>query len=237
MASQEKITVYNLADLKNTTDDAIPNYLSSLKFTPSHTPTDVRLALGFSAFALSAACFFWDYKLGFESTKTYTAFAVALYTILNGFLTFWILFVEKGTIYQGTSPKGDKIRISTETKKNVPVYYMTIEVKDGKTGEKKTLKISRSFTEWFDAAGRFVAAPLQTVLAQGVEVIGRVDTKRANAAKTAEGAEPGPPAAVYTPEMLDMLSGAGVSVVGSAAETATGTEAAEAKKGGKRRKA
>ncbi|KAK0671402.1 microsomal signal peptidase 25 kDa subunit-domain-containing protein [Cercophora samala] len=235
MAAQEKITVYNLADLKNTTDDAIPNYLTSLNFTPSHLLTDVRLALGFSAFALSAACFAWDYKLGFESTKTYTAFAVALYTILNGFLTFWILYVEKGTIYQGTSPRGDKIRISTETKKNVPVYHMTIEVKDGKTGETKTLKISRSFTEWFDAAGRFVAAPLQTVLAQGVDVIGKVDTKRANAVKT-EGGESGPAAAVYTPEMLAMLSGAGVSVVGSAAETATGTETAEAKKGGKRRK-
>lgn len=110
---------------------------------------------------------------------------------------------------------------------------MTIEVKDGKTGERKTLKISRSFTEWFDATGRFVAAPLQTVLAQGVDVIGRVDTKRANAAKV-EGGEAGP-SAVYTPEMLAMLSGEGVSV-GSAAETATGTEAAEAKKGGKRRK-
>ncbi|KAK4674012.1 signal peptidase complex subunit spc2 [Podospora pseudopauciseta] len=234
MATQEKITVYNLADLKNTTDDAIPNYLTSLSFTPSHILTDVRLALGFSAFALSAACFAWDYNFGFESTKTYTAFAVALYTILNGLLTFWIFYVEKGTIYQGTSPKGDKIRISTETKKNVPVYHMTIEVKDGKTGERKTLKISRSFTEWFDAAGRFVAAPLQTVLAQGVDVVGRVDTKRANAAKV-EGGEAGP-SAVYTPEMLAMLSGEGVSVVGSAAETARGTEAAEAKKGGKRRK-
>ncbi|KAK4199586.1 microsomal signal peptidase 25 kDa subunit-domain-containing protein [Triangularia verruculosa] len=235
MASQDKITVYNLADLKNTTDDAIPNYLASLKFTPSHLLTDVRLTLGFSAFALSAACFAWDYKLGFESTKHYTAFAVALYTILNGFLTFWIFYVEKGTIYQGTSPNGDKIRISTETKKNVPVYHMTVEVKDGKTGEKKTLKISRSFTEWFDATGRFVAAPLQTVLAQGVDVIGKVDTKRAAPAAAKTEGEPGPAAAVYTPEMLDMLSGAGVSVVGSAAETATGTETTEAKKAGKRR--
>ncbi len=72
--SQEKISVYNIAgawparanqtpcakkpkeltrkgwpDLKNTSDDAIPNYLNSLKIKQSHYLTDVRLALGYSA--------------------------------------------------------------------------------------------------------------------------------------------------------------------------------------------
>ena len=193
----------------------------------------MRLALGYSAFAIAAACFLWDYKLGFDSTKYFTAAAVAVYTLLNGALTVWMLYVERGVIYEGTFPTtGETVRISTETKKNVPTYHLTVEVvgKDGKTRE--TLKISRAFTEWFDGAGHFVAAPLQTVLASAVPVIGRADPKRVAVVK-AQGAEESASAA-YTPEMLDMLAKADVSVVGSAAEAATGTEA---KKGGKRRKA
>ncbi|CRJ85632.1 hypothetical protein BN1723_000003, partial [Verticillium longisporum] len=72
MSSEERITVHNLADLKNTSDDAIPNYLNSLKFTQSHTLVDIRLALGYTAFAIAGACFAWDYKFGFDATKQYS---------------------------------------------------------------------------------------------------------------------------------------------------------------------
>ena len=97
--------------MKHTSDDAIPNYLNSLKFKQINTLTDVRLALGYGAFAISAACFAWDYKFGFESTKLYTAIAVALYTILNSALTLWIWLVEKNTVYEGVAPSGEKVRV------------------------------------------------------------------------------------------------------------------------------
>ncbi|KMQ81568.1 signal peptidase complex, partial [Lasius niger] len=97
------------ADLKNTSDDAIPNYLNSLKFKQSHRLVNVRLALGYSAFALAAACFLWDYKFGFESTKEYTALAVGVYMMLSAALTYWISDVEKGAVYQGTAPSGEKV--------------------------------------------------------------------------------------------------------------------------------
>lgn len=111
--SAEKITLYNLADLKNTSDDALPNYLNSLGLKQSHTLTDVRLALGYSAFLVAAACFLWDYKLGFESTKYYTAGAVAVYSLLNTALTLWIWLKEKGIVYVGTAPKGETVCISS----------------------------------------------------------------------------------------------------------------------------
>ena len=96
-------------DLKNTSDDAIPIYLNSLKFKQNHSLSDIRLAIGYSAFAICAATFFWDYKLGFDATKYYTAAAVAVYACLNGLLTLWIWGVEKGKVYVGTSPNGDKV--------------------------------------------------------------------------------------------------------------------------------
>ena len=89
-------------DLKNTTDDALPNYLTSLKFEQSHFLTDVRLALGYSAVAIAALTFYFDYKLGWDETKGYTFWAVIAYFILNGALTLWIWLAEKGKIFIGT---------------------------------------------------------------------------------------------------------------------------------------
>ncbi|RYP56920.1 hypothetical protein DL769_009827 [Monosporascus sp. CRB-8-3] len=174
-------------DLKNTSDDAIPNYLNSLKFRQDHRLVDTRLALGYGAFAVAAACFLWDYKFGFEATKWLTAGAVAFYSLLNGLLTYWIAYVEAGTVYQGTVPDGSKISIATSTKKNVPVYNIKItltppaskEKGKGSKEEKKTIELSRPFTEWFDVQGHFVAPPFQTMLATSVPVIGKADPKRA----------------------------------------------------------
>lgn len=101
----------NASDLKNTSDDALPNYLNSLKFKQSHTLTDVRLAVGYGAFVLAAACFGWDYRFGFDNTKYYTAGAVVAYAVLNAFLTFWITSVERGTVYQGTAPSGERVSL------------------------------------------------------------------------------------------------------------------------------
>ncbi|EGS23252.1 signal peptidase complex-like protein [Thermochaetoides thermophila DSM 1495] len=232
--SQDKINVYNLADLKNNSDDAIPNYLNSLGFRQSHRLIDVRLALGYSAFAVAAACFVWDHKYGFEATKYLTAVAVAVYTLLNGALTAWIMWVERGTVYVGEAPQTrETIRISTATKKNVPTYFVTVEItpKDGK-GKKQTIEISRPFAEWFDAAGRFVAVPFQTMLATAVPVIGKSDPKRVATSAQGPGETSSTPA--YTPQMLDLLAKASGSASGVTAEAVTGTDV---KTGGKRRKA
>ncbi|KAI1489386.1 microsomal signal peptidase 25 kDa subunit-domain-containing protein [Biscogniauxia mediterranea] len=222
MASQERITVHNLADLKNTSDDAIPNYLNSLKFKQIHTLVDTRLALGYGAFLIAAACFLWDYKLGFDDTKYYTAAAVALYTVLNGILTFWIGFVEKGTVYQGTAPDGSKISVATSTKKNVPIYHVKVTITP-KKGEVQTIELARSFTEWFDAQGHFIALPFQTMLATTVPLVGKADPKRA---------------AVDTPDFMNTDSGVLDALLAAQSTGAESTGAdANAGKKSKRRKA
>ncbi|KFY27632.1 hypothetical protein V493_03382 [Pseudogymnoascus sp. VKM F-4281 (FW-2241)] len=174
-----KITVHSLSDLKNTSDDAIPNYLNSLSFKQSHTLGDVRLALGYSAFAICAACFYWDYQLGFDSTKYYTAAAVTLYTLLNGALTLWVWLVEGGTVYVGTSKTGDKISISTSTKKHTPTYNLTITTQSPTAPTATTTTLSRPFATWFDSAGHFVALPFQQMLASAAPAIGKADPGRA----------------------------------------------------------
>ena len=95
------------SELKNTTDDALPNYLNSLKFTQSHFLVDTRLAIGYTAVIIAAVTFYADWKLGWEATKFYTFYAVIAYFILNSVLTIWIWGIEKGKIYVGHKDKVD----------------------------------------------------------------------------------------------------------------------------------
>lgn len=97
-------------DCKNTTDDALQNYLNSLKFRQSHWYTDVKLAMGYTAVIIAAATFALDYKLGFEATKQWTTLAVVAYFVLNAAFTYWIWQVEKGLVYIGAW-KGRKVRV------------------------------------------------------------------------------------------------------------------------------
>ncbi|TFB00974.1 Signal peptidase complex subunit 2 [Trichoderma ghanense] len=216
----EKVSLYNLADLKNTADDAIANYLNSLKFKQTHFLSDVRLVLGYSAFLISAACFAWDYKLGFENTKTYTTVAVAVYTLLNGLLTFWMMFVEKGVVYQGVAPSGDKITVATSTKKLDPTYRLSITVTDT-SAKSRIIEIAKPFASFFDESGYFVAAPFQQILATAVPIVGKLDPKRVKSESQ--------DMLNASPELLDAILAAN-----NAAANATGAQAAE---GAKRRKA
>lgn len=177
-----------IIDLKNTSDDALPAYLNSLSFTQSHSLTDIRLGLGYTAFLICAATFYWDYTWGFDNTKQYTLIAVIIYTILNSALTFWIWGVESGTVYVGThKTTGEKIQIQSKMYKHVPNYNLTITTttRDGKKTEKHLVK---AFRGWFDAQGHFIAKPFQQMLAANVDVIGRADPKSYQAAN--EGKQP-----------------------------------------------
>ena len=109
-------------DLKNTTDDALPNYLTSLTFKQSHFLTDVRLALGYSAVAIAAVTFYADYQLGWDKTKYWTFWAVLVYFTLNGALTFWIWGVEKGKVFAGEIDHPSVGRKSVRRSSNVRIW-------------------------------------------------------------------------------------------------------------------
>jgi ABC-type nickel/cobalt efflux system permease component RcnA len=97
-----KIPKYSLSDLKNSTDDALGNYLRGLSFKQDNSKLDFRLAVGYTAVVIAAATFVADYKLGWEATKTGTAVAVAAYAILNAVYTYWMWSVEKGLVFEGS---------------------------------------------------------------------------------------------------------------------------------------
>lgn len=65
-----------------------------------------------------------------------------------------------------------QIEISTAVTKHDPTYNLEITYSQGSSAP-TTIKISRPFSQWFDASGRFVAAPFQEMLASQVPVIGK----------------------------------------------------------------
>ena len=108
-SSETRISPYSLPDLKNTTDDALGNYLRGLDFRQDNTKLDFRLIVGYIAVAIAAATFVADYKLGWEATKVWTALAVGMYTAFNGIFTFWMWFVEAGLVFEGAKGR-QKVR-------------------------------------------------------------------------------------------------------------------------------
>lgn len=192
--AESKISVYSSQDLKNTTDDALGNYLRSLSFKQDNSKTDIKLAVGWTAVVIAAVTFAADYKLGWETTKYWTALAVVLYAGLNSFFTYWLWYVEKGLIFEGTRD-GKKVRetfigstsiltslkisIRTKVNKHDPTYYVDFSVTNNATTAVSTRQIKTPFTTWFTEDGFFVAQPFQQWLASSIETIGDVDSKNA----------------------------------------------------------
>ncbi|RMD42640.1 hypothetical protein DV735_g2482, partial [Chaetothyriales sp. CBS 134920] len=172
-----KAPLFSLPDLKGTTDDTIPQLLTSSSWLApttytirqDHTLANVRLALGYTSLALAAALFYADWKLGgWEVTRPYTLPACVVYFALNGALSYWIWAVERGTIFRGVvtaaSGGGERgvLTLRSSVKKNEPVYHSHVEGR---------------FSEWFNMYGYIDKPALKSWLAKNINVIGEAVSK------------------------------------------------------------
>jgi hypothetical protein len=66
----------------------------------------VRLAIGYTAVIIAGALFYYDWKFGWEASKPYTLPAVVAYFLLNTAFSYWLWFVEAGTVYEGEGKTG-----------------------------------------------------------------------------------------------------------------------------------
>ncbi|KAK9236737.1 microsomal signal peptidase 25 kDa subunit [Lipomyces kononenkoae] len=153
---KNKVNLSSLPDLKNATDDEIVQILATKGYTQIFNLIDVRLMLGFVSVIVAAAAAGYDYYVGFEKAKPFTAIGVSLYFVLNVAFTAWIMYVEKGTFYQG-SKDGKKISIISTTKKYSPLYNLNVT----ETTTSKSSQAAKSFTDFFDSNGYIVRLPLE----------------------------------------------------------------------------
>ncbi|KAK9467223.1 signal peptidase complex subunit 2 [Lipomyces arxii] len=152
--SKPKVNLNSIPDLKNATDDEIVKILETKGFKQTFTLIDVRLAIGFLSVFVAAAVGGYDYYVGFEAAKYYTTIGVATYFVLNTILTSWLMFVEKGTFYQGFK-SSHKISVKSFTKKYTPVYEIHVSSKF------KSIDAKLQFTEYFNTDGEIVNQPLE----------------------------------------------------------------------------
>jgi hypothetical protein len=110
-----------------------------------------------------------------------------------------------------------QISIASSTKKNVPIYNLTITVTD-KNSKSNVYKVSKPFSEWFDQTGQFVAVPFQAMLANAVPVIGKRDPKRVTVSKELLDA---------SPDVLDAILAANATGAEAEVADATGKKAAK----------
>jgi hypothetical protein len=178
--------ICRFSDLKNTSDDALPNYLNSLGFKQSHYYTDVRLAIGYVAVTIAGALFYADWKLGWDVTRAWTLPAVAAYMVLNGAFTYWLFRVEKGTVYVGTK-NGVTLEISTSSSTtDGPTYSVIAKTRASSSAPWTVTKLSSPLSNWFSADGYFVAKPFQRFLARGIPIVGQADPKNASTVEEPE---------------------------------------------------
>ncbi|KAL2003915.1 hypothetical protein VTN02DRAFT_1611 [Thermoascus thermophilus] len=179
MASTEapRVSVYSVNDLKNTTDDALVPYLTTLpepyRFTQNNINSNVRLVLGYTAVAIAGFTFYADRKLGWEATRApWVLAAVISYFVLNSILTIWIWAVEAGEVFRGRRKSGETIVIRSSTKKHSPLYKLKIKYTSPTNKVLQEKEIETSFARWFSADGVFHPEPLRHWLSREIEVLG-----------------------------------------------------------------
>ena len=129
----------------------------------------MRLGLGYTAVATAFYIFYLDYvqKIKFTDIKTTTAIAVIAYFILNGLLSLWLWFGEKGLIFAGSRTDGDekvvlKIHSHVPHRKYEPSYRLlvewAVEGQEGKSGKKE---VKAPFMMFFSEDGYFQPAEFE----------------------------------------------------------------------------
>jgi hypothetical protein len=71
--------------------------------------------------------------------------------------------------------KVPQVRISSHTKKHIPIYEADITFSSSGSSLAQTIHIRAPMTRWFTADGYFIAKPFQQWLASEVPVIGAAD--------------------------------------------------------------
>ncbi|PGH12727.1 hypothetical protein AJ79_04088 [Helicocarpus griseus UAMH5409] len=171
-----KVPVYSVSELKNTTDDAIPPFLTTLPsphtFTANNFKSNVRLILGYAAVAISGVSFYVDRRLGWQVSQSYVIAAVVAYFVLNLAFTVWIWLVEAGQVFEGVREgSGEALQICSSSKKHSPLYTLRVRhtSKTGKVLQDATL--SAPFSSWFSADGTFHMEPFKLWLTTEIKAL------------------------------------------------------------------
>jgi hypothetical protein len=118
-----------------------------------------------------------------------------------------------------------QVRISSSTKKHIPIYEADITFSTPGSSLPQTIHIRAPMTRWFTADGYFIAKPFQQWLASEVPVIGAADPNNvveeigrgSASADQGQGQQAFSVDASNAAEILEQLKASGASISGGGA--------------------
>lgn len=123
------INVYSIPELQQTLDEALPGTFARLQYKQRFRLIDTKLGIGYSIAAVAAVSFLLDKKFKFDQVLGYQRVLLAVYAVLSVGFWYFTKYVERGVVYEGSRPNGEKIVVKTRFEKNEPVYLVKF-VKD-----------------------------------------------------------------------------------------------------------
>lgn len=142
------INVYSIPELRQTLDEALPATFARLKYRQSFQLIDMKLGLGYLLAAIAAVSFLLDKKFKYSEVLGYQKALVVSYAGLSVLYWFFTKYVEKSTVYVGTSPAGEKVSVKTRFEKGDPIYLVDFCKNDG-----KAVSVGLAANEVFNEAG------------------------------------------------------------------------------------
>lgn len=138
----------SVVDLRNATDEYLPELLESLGYEQSFTLIDAKLGLGLLTVAIAGLLFYLDKHYSFKDTYYVIIGCIVVYFLISMAHLYLLSGPEKNNKYVGYSDSKQKILVHTWTSKYDPIYNVKLFVND-----KEQADLQIPFTEFFDSFG------------------------------------------------------------------------------------
>lgn len=109
--------------------------------------TDVGLGLGVLCSAIAAFAFYIDKYSGmkFQDLINITTGLVAVYFVVYLIHILFSRFIDKNIVFVGVNDKGEKLKVSSNVSKNVPIYELELQIGDAEP-VKKSIEFNQVYT-------------------------------------------------------------------------------------------
>ncbi|CAL8103934.1 unnamed protein product [Calicophoron daubneyi] len=158
------VNKWNAGALKNALDDATKEVLSQkYKLVECHRLFDGRLLL--CTISVLFACFglLWDYLYPHPQSRMVLIACVLSYFLLSILITAYVMFVEKNIFFVGKrlDPTGldppDTWQLCSRMNKYDPTYHLSVVEYVGTSKIRKSGKLDRIASDFFDSKGHLRA--------------------------------------------------------------------------------